>query len=204
MKDCCDNKLEELGPDSRLIASQERTLKIVLAINLLMFFVEITWGFLSNSTALMADSLDMFGDALIYFMSLFVVHRGIRAKARVSLLKGLIMLGLSLLILGEAIWKLIQNQIPQAEVMSIVGAIALIANVLCLVLLFKHRKDDLNMQSTWICSRNDIIANVGVIFAGIMVYVFHSNMPDVVVGFLIAAIVIKSSVGVIRRAFERL
>jgi len=204
MKDCCDNKLDELSGHATQGTQQSRTLKIVLIINLIMFFVEIIWGYLSQSTALMADSLDMFGDALIYGMSLYVVHKGLRAKAKVALVKGLIMLALSLLILGEAVWKFFKGDIPNFEMMGIVGAIALGANLVCLFLLFKHRKEDINMQSTWLCSRNDILANTSVLVAALLVYLFNSNLPDVLIGLALAGIIISSSWGVIFRAYREL
>ncbi len=202
MKDCCDSKLDEVGCENS--PGQTRTLKIVLATNLIMFVVEGAWGVMANSTALLADSLDMLGDAFVYAMSLYVVYRGIRAKAQVSFIKGILMSGLAVLILGEAIWKYIDGSSPQSDIMGIVGGAALLANLLCLKLLFRHRTDDLNMQSTWLCSRNDILANIGVLIAALLVQLFESNIPDLTVGVLIATIILNSSWSVIRRALQQM
>lgn len=201
MKDCCDSKIDELRGDA---SGQTRTLKIVFAINLFMFVVEVVWGWLAQSTALLADSLDMLGDAFVYAMSLYVVHQGLKAKARVSFLKGLIMFGLAAFIFGEAVWKYIEGSSPEPEIMGIVGVAALISNLLCLVLLFRHRKDDLNMQSTWLCSRNDIFANAGVLIAALLVHLFQSNIPDLAIGVVIATIILNSSWSVIRRAVQQI
>ena len=202
MKDCCDSKLDEIGCD--IGRGQTRILKIVLAINLIMLGVELAWGIFANSTALLADSLDMLGDAFVYAMSLYVVHRGLKAKAKVSLVKGLIMFALAAVIFGEALRNYIEGSSPRPDVMGVIGVAALIANLLCLKLLFRHRKDDLNMQSTWLCSRNDILANIGVLVAALLVHLFESNIPDLIVGVVIAIIILNSSWSVIRRAIQQI
>ena len=122
----------------------------------------------------------------------------------VSLLKGLIMAAFGLFVLGEVIYKLIFPVLPQAETISAVGALALLANLVCLLLLWRHRSDDINMHSVWLCSRNDIIANTGVIAAGFAVALTHSGWPDIAIGLLIAGLFLRSATQVLLRARAQL
>lgn len=173
--------------------SQGRTLRIVLAINLVMFGIEATAGWLAGSTALMADSLDMLGDALVYGFSLYVLARDDRWKAISAFIKGGIMAGFGLFVLVQAIDKLLHPALPTYETMGAIGLLALAANSLCLYILWKHRADDVNMRSVWLCSRNDIIANSAVIVAGAGVWLTAAQWPDLVVGLGIAALFLRSA-----------
>lgn len=173
--------------------SQGKTLKIVLAINAVMFGVEATAGWLAGSTALLADSLDMLGDALVYGFSLYVLARDDKWKAISAFIKGGIMAGFGLFVLGQAIYKLLHPELPTHETMGAIGLLALAANSLCLYLLWKHRADDVNMRSVWLCSRNDIIANSAVLLAGAGVWLTASQWPDLIVGLGIAALFLRSA-----------
>jgi cation diffusion facilitator family transporter len=173
--------------------SQGKTLKIVLAINAVMFLVEVTAGWLAGSTALLADSLDMLGDALVYGFSLYVLARDDTWKAISAFIKGGIMAGFGLFVLGQAVYKLLHPELPTYETMGAIGLLALAANALCLYLLWKHRADDVNMRSVWLCSRNDIIANGAVIVASAGVWLTASQWPDLVVGLGIAALFLRSA-----------
>lgn len=173
--------------------SQGRTLKIVLAINAVMFLVEVTAGWLAGSTALLADSLDMLGDALVYGFSLYVLARDDTWKAISAFIKGGIMAGFGLFVLSQAVYKLLHPELPTYETMGAIGLLALAANALCLYLLWQHRADDVNMRSVWLCSRNDIIANGAVIVAGAGVWLTASQWPDLVVGLGIAALFLRSA-----------
>ncbi len=197
MDSCCENKSGELA---QLRGSQSRVLYIVLAINAAMFLVEFTAGWIAGSTALLGDSLDMFGDASVYAMTLFVLHRGMRARAGAALLKGEFMLLFGLVVIAEALRRLWLQEVPSADWMGGVGALALLANAVCFVLLYRHRADDLNMRSTWLCSRNDLIANTSVIAAAVLVAITDSLWPDVLVGLAIAALFLTSAGQVIREA----
>ena len=201
MKHCCEGKAEALA---QLRVRQGRVLKIVLAINAGMFLVEMVAGVVGRSTALLGDSLDMLGDALVYGASLYVLDRGPVWRARASLLKGLVMLLLGLGVLVEAVMKAVNQVVPHPEAMGGIGLLALVANVGCLVLLFRHREDDINMRSSWICSRNDIIANVSVVAAAVGVWFFVSWWPDVLVGSGIAVLFILSAVAILRDASKAL
>lgn len=182
---------------------QARMLWIVLVINALMFVTEFTVGWMAGSTALLGDSLDMLGDAMVYTLSLFVVAKSLRWKAISAAVKGAIMLGFGVLVLTEAIHKVVAGSSPEATPMIAIGAVALAANIVCLVLLTRHRKDDVNMRSSWICSRNDLFANTGVIVAGTLVLMTGSIWPDVIVGVAIAVLFLQSSIGVLRDARNR-
>jgi Co/Zn/Cd efflux system component len=201
MADCCNNKACEIDA---LRSRQSSTLKIVLGINALMFIIELAAGLLGNSISLVADSLDMLGDALVYGFSLYVVARGAAMKARAALLKGLIMAAFGLFVLGQAIYRIAFPQLPVFETIGAIGLLALAANGVCFYLLWRHRADDINMSSVWLCSRNDIIANISVLFAAAGVWLSHSGWPDIVVGLALAALFLRSALHVLREAFKEL
>ena len=197
MDSCCESKSEELA---RLRDTPSRVLYLVLTVNGSMFVVEFIVGWIAGSTALLGDSLDMFGDASVYAITLFVLHRGVRARAGAALLKGGFMLLFGLVVIGDALRRLLLQDVPSADWMGAVGALALAANGVCFALLYRHRGDDLNMRSTWLCSRNDLFANVSVIVAAALVALSGSLWPDVVVGLAIAALFLYSAGQVIRAA----
>ena len=201
MADCCNDKVCEI---EALRSRQSAMLKVVLGINAVMFGVELTAGIMSASVSLLADSLDMLGDALVYGFSLYVVARGARMKAKAALLKGGIMAVFGLFVLGQAAHKMLFPHVPAFETIGAIGALALAANGLCLFLLWRHRADDINMRSVWLCSRNDIIANISVLFAAAGVWFTGSGWPDIVVGFALAALFLKSASFVLRSASTEL
>lgn len=179
---------------------QRKTLVAVLGINATMFAVELAAGILAGSSALLADSLDMLGDALAYGVTLYAVGRGALWKAKAALFKGALMWGFGLYVLADAAYKSVAAHVPHYETMGAVGLLALLANALCLALLWRHRADDINMRSVWICSRNDLVANGAVLFAAAGVWFTQSVWPDVIVGFAIALLVLRSANGVIADA----
>ena len=181
-----------------------RVLWIVLTINALMFLVEGWAGLLAHSTSLLADALDMLGDALVYGFSLFVLTRNSRWQAGAALVKGGFMLAFGLGVLGEAFYKAFHPVMPGVETMGVIGGIALAANLVCFFLLYRHRDDNLNMSSTWLCSRNDLIANVGVLLAAGGSYLLVSRWPDIVVGVIIASLFLSSALRVLSQAIRAL
>ena len=195
MTSCC-----EIGdPTLRgLRGRQARVLRIVFGINALMFLVEIAAGVAAHSTALLADAVDMLGDAIVYGVSLYALNRSECWRTGAALLKGGIMAAFAIAIGIEAGAKLMRGVMPDAPVMGAMGFVALCANLLCLVLLMRHRGDDLNMRSTWLCSRNDVVANAGVLAAAAGVALTQSVWPDLLVGVAIAAMFSRSAVEVIR------
>jgi Co/Zn/Cd efflux system component len=197
MTDCCNDKACEI---EALRNRQSSILKAVLGINAVMFVVELIAGFLSGSVSLLADSLDMLGDALVYGFSIYVVARGTRMKAIAALFKGGIMAAFGLFVLGQAVYKIVFPQVPVFEAIGAIGLLALAANSICFVLLWRHRADDINMSSVWLCSRNDIVANVSVLVAAVGVWLTHSGWPDVLVGLALAALFLRSALFVLRGA----
>lgn len=201
MDDCCSSKgdeLAELGQGNR-----RRVLVIVLAINLAMFAIEFGAGVVARSSALMADSIDMLGDALVYALSLYALSRGPRWKAGAALAKGAVILAFGVWIVVELVSKIALGITPTSSLMATFGAIALVANLTCLALLWRHRDADVNMSSTFECSRNDVIANVGVLMAAGGVWVTDTLWPDVIVGALVALLFMRSAVRVIRNAWPQ-
>jgi cation diffusion facilitator family transporter len=190
MDACCEAKSVEID---KLRNEHKRVLTVVLFINVILFIVEVIAGLLAHSTALLADSIDMLGDSLVYGFSLYVLWRSPEWKTFAALFKGAVMAVFGLGVLAEAIYKISVGVVPNAETMGLIGILVLLGNGLCFVLLFRHRTDDLNMRSTWLCSRNDIIANVAVLVAAGGVAFLHSAWPDILIGAAIALIFIHSA-----------
>jgi cation diffusion facilitator family transporter len=197
MADCCSDTACEI---EELRARQSGTLTAVLGINAVMFLIEFSAGLLAASTALLADSLDMLGDTLVYGFSLYVVARNDAWKAGSAFLKAVIMALFGLFVLGQALYKWLYPVTPHYEVIGLIGIVALAANGMCLALLWRHRAEDVNMRSVWLCSRNDIIANLSVLFAAAGVLLTGSQWPDLIVGLAIATLFIRSAIHVFRDA----
>jgi Co/Zn/Cd efflux system component len=181
-------------------ADQRRVLRSVLVVNAAMFAVQLVAAARAGSTALLADSADMLGDAMVYAMSLYALGRDAVWQTRVVRLKGGIMAAFGAGILVEVATKLVRGVIPSAALMSGFGLLALAANTGVLMLLWRHRADDLNMRSVWLCSRNDVTANVGVLVAALGVGLTDSAWPDIVVGLAVAGLFVTSAAGVIGAA----
>lgn len=201
MSDCCSDKACELDA---LSVRQASTLKIVLAINIVMFAVELTAGLFAHSVSLIADSLDMLGDAMVYGFSMYVVTRDARMKAKAALLKGGIMAAFGLFVLGQTIYRILIPHVPLFETIGAIGLLALAANSLCVLLLWRHRSDDINMSSVWLCSRNDIIANIAVLFAALGVKLTASGWPDILVGLALSVLFLRSALFVLTESIAAL
>src|SRR3954468_7963280 len=201
MDSCCENKASELA---ELRAAQSKVLWVVLGINAAMFGIELLMGWLAGSLALQADSLDMLGDTTVYAFTLFAIAKSTRWRSSAVLLKGGIMAFFGLWVLGQCVYRLFNPDVPSVPLMSVNGYLALAANGFCLFLLTRHKSDDLNMHSTWLCSRNDIIANTGVLLAAGLVFWTHSLWPDVLVGLTITILFLQSAVYVLRASIRDL
>lgn len=201
MDHCCETKTDELAV---LRGRQGRVLKIVLAINMVMFLAEFTAGLIAHSTALLADSLDMLGDAFVYGLSLYALERSVRWRTGAALTKGVIMATFGMGVVSEAVVKVVTGVTPEAGMMGIFGVLALTANTACLLLLLRHRTDDLNMRSTWLCSRNDVIANGGVLLAAAGVALTDTAWPDILIGLIIAGLFLSSAWSVMRESLVEL
>src|SRR5262245_36904074 len=165
-----------------------------------MFLVESIAGLLGNSTALLADSVDMLGDAIVYGFSLYVISCGPLWQVRAAQLKGAMMAAFGAGVLVQVAVKIARGLTPIVEVMGVVGLLAFAANVFCLVLLWRRRDDDINMRSAWVCSRNDVAGNAGVLVAAGAVALTGSPWPDIMIGLLLAVMFGHSAARVIRDA----
>jgi Co/Zn/Cd efflux system component len=176
---------------------------VVLAINLIIFAGEFGAGLWADSTALQADSLDSLGDALVYLLSLVVLARSVRARAGAALVKGGIQALFGIGVLIEVATKVLHGAEPLAPVMAIAAGAALIANTTCFGLLYRYRADDINMRSVWLCSRNDVIGNAGVLITAGVVALTGFAWPDWVFGALMALLFLSTSLTVIRTAWPQ-
>jgi Co/Zn/Cd efflux system component len=186
--------------ETPLTRERATTLKLVLAINGLMFLALVAAGVWADSSALLADSADNLGDAFVYAISLFVAYRGLRWRAGAAFIKGLVQLGFALGIIIGIVIKLLAQPDPVGLAIMAVAAMALVANLACLMLLRRHRGEDINMRSVWLCSRNDVIGNLAVIVSGAAVWLTGSFWPDLVVATLLAAVFLHTSYEVLRDA----
>ena len=197
MSSCCSQLEKDLTSPN---GPKRKILWIVLVLNFIMFFVEGITGWLAQSNSLMADSLDMLGDAGIYAFSLFVIQLDPIWRTRSGLLKASIMSLFAFGILGSSIYRVSHQVIPIASAMGIVGSLALLINLFCAYLLLRFKDDDVNMRSAWLCSRNDVLANLGVIAAAAGVVWTGSHWPDLAVGFIISGLILQSSLGIFKDA----
>ena len=200
MDHCCGQKRQELETLA-LHGVQRRVLIAVLLVNLVMFLVEFGAGLIAGSSALQADAVDMLGDAIVYGLSLWAINRGARWEAGAALAKCLLILGFFVFIVIEVVQKLIHGVPPSSTLMLLFGSIALAANLSCLALLWRFRTLNINMKSTFECSRNDVAANIGVLVASGGVALTGGGWPDIVVGAVIAVLFLKSVINVLNEAW---
>ena len=199
MSGCCEEKVfDGLSP------AYKRALIAVIAINATMFFVEMWAGVTSGSQALKADALDFAGDAATYTLSLAVIGATVRTRAIASLIKSGSLALIAIAVLGMTALRFAEGTPPEAQTMSLVALLALAANVASVIILLKWRDGDSNVRSVWLCSRNDAIGNVAVIFAGLLVAATASALPDLLVALLLAGLFLRSSISIARQAFSEL
>ncbi len=181
-----------------------RVLIAVLAMNAVMFVVEMGAGLAADSMALKADALDFLGDSFTYAISLAVIGQALVWRARVALLKGLSLGLLGLWVLGATVWRVFVTGDPDPVVMSGVGLLACAVNIVAALLLMRFREGDANVRSVWLCSRNDAIGNVGVILAGGAVALTAMPWPDLAVAALLAGLFLSSAWQILRQARDEL
>lgn len=198
MTNCCGDTLCETDrpPEGRW----RLALWLALAINAGMFAVEGVAGLLSGSASLQADALDFLGDAANYGISLGVVGLALVWRARAALVKGATMLAFGGWVAGATLWGVWRGETPGAEVMGLIGLVALIANVVTAVMLFRFRNGDANMRSVWICSRNDALGNLAVMLAALGVLGTGTRWPDLTVAAVMAGLALQGGWQVIRHA----
>ena len=179
----------------------KRVLWIVIAINGIMFLVEMAAGRLAGSQALQADALDFLGDTLTYGLSLAVIGRSLATRANTALLKGVSLLAMGLWVFGATAYQVLVLGLPDAEVMGLIGVLALAANVASVMLLMRYKDGDANVRSVWLCSRNDAIGNVAVMAAAVFVWWFASAWPDIIVAGAMAALFLNSATQILRQSW---
>ena len=193
--------MSECGCELEDAAELERTtLKILLAINGVMFLVEAVAGWWGESTGLLADSLDMLADAFVYGVALYAVGRSQRLQANAATASGVLQVALGIGVLVEVVRRFVFGSDPVSMLMIGVGTLALVANVSCLLLIAKHREGGVHMRASWIFSANDVIANLGVIVSGGLVMYFGNRLPDLIIGALISVVVLRGGVLILREA----
>ena len=197
---CCSTACET----TRLTKRYRKILWAALVVNLGMFGVEVIAGVRADSVSLLADSLDFLGDAANYGISLLVLGMSLTLRAKASLFKALSMLAFGVGVLLSAIWHLLSGQVPDAPTMGWVGSLALLANVGVAALLYAYREGDSNMRSVWLCSRNDALGNIAVLFAALGVFGTGSAWPDLLVASIMAGLAVTSSYQVMRHARQEL
>jgi Co/Zn/Cd efflux system component len=181
-----------------------RALWIALALNGVMFLAEIGSGIAAGSASLQADALDFLGDAANYAISLGVAGMALVWRARAALLKGISLVALALWVIGIAAFHAWSGTLPKAEIMGLVGVLALLTNAGVAVMLFRFRGGDANMRSVWICSRNDAIGNLAVLLAAGGVFGTGTGWPDVIVASIMAALGISGGWQIIRQSMSEL
>ena len=199
----CDdcNEARDLAGASK---PYRRALVLVVALNLGMGAVEIAGGFFGLSQALKADALDFLGDGVVTLLGLLAVSRGQRWRAHAALLQGGFLGVLGLGVIGAAIYRAVEQLTPEASVMSALGVMALVTNVVAAVILLPHRHGDANVRAVWLFSRNDALGNVIVIVAGGLVYWSATPWPDLIAAVIIASLFLSSARQIIRDARHEL
>ncbi len=199
MSGCCEDKtFDGVSP------AYKRALMAVIAINAVMFFVEMSAGLVSGSQALKADALDFAGDTATYGLSLFVIGASLKTRARASLIKGASLAAIALTVLAMTGLRVMNGAPPEAGTMGLIGLLALAANLTSVFILLRWRDGDSNVRSVWLCSRNDAIGNVGVIAAGGLVAATGNAWPDLVVAALLASLFLRSAAAITVQALGEL
>ena len=195
---CCGSTVDVRA----LQAGQRRVLLIVLAINIASFTMMVAAALYSGSSSLLSSSLDNLGDALTYLLSLAVVGAGLRAKARVALFKGLLILGAAVAVAAQIGWRLAHPEVPVFEAIGIAALLNLALNGACLRLLTPYRHGDVNMASAWECSRNDVFEGFAVLLAAAGVWLFDAGWPDLAMGAALLLLFLRSAVRVLRSGWR--
>jgi cation diffusion facilitator family transporter len=183
-------------------ADYKRRLWLVIGLNAVMFAVEISAGHMAGSMALQADALDFFGDALTYGISLAVIGASVRIRTTAALAKAASLMIMGLWVFGSTVWHVFVAGVPQAQVMGVVGMLALATNIASVLLLVRYKDGDANVRSVWLCSRNDAIGNMAVMFAALGVWSTSTGWPDLIVAAIMAVLFLSSSVQIVRQGLR--
>ena len=198
MARCCGSGVKFDG----VSGDYKRRLWVVIALNAMMFIVEMSAGHLAKSQALQADALDFLGDALTYGISLAVIGASIRVRTNAALAKGVSLLLIGLWVFGSTMYRVLYVGVPEAQIMGVIGFLALLANLASVLLLVRYKDGDANVRSVWLCSRNDAIGNVAVMLAAVGVWGTASGWPDLIVAAIMAGLFLSSSFQIIKQALR--
>ena len=198
MSGCCGSGVKFDG----VSGDYKRRLWVVIALNAMMFIVEMSAGHLAKSQALQADALDFLGDALTYGISLAVIGASIRVRTNAALAKGVSLLIMGLWVFGSTMYRVLYVGVPEAQIMGVIGFLALLANLASVLLLVRYKDGDANVRSVWLCSRNDAIGNVAVLLAAIGVWGTASGWPDLIVAAIMAGLFLSSSIQIIKQSLK--
>lgn len=197
---CCGKAIDVHALEAR----QKRVLIIVLAVNAATFLMVVAAAILARSSSLLSGGLDNLGDALTYALSLAVVGASAQSKARVALLKGLLILGAAIAVCAQIAWRLAHPTVPLFETMGLAALLNLAANAWCLYLLSPFRHGDVNLASAWECSRNDVWEGFAVLAAAAGVWLFGAGWPDLVIAGALLVMFLRSSLRVLGNAWGQL
>lgn len=200
MSASCGHDCEFDGTDPKF----KRALWVVVAINVIMFMVEIIAGEIAGSQALKADALDFLADAVTYTISLAVIGAALRTRALAALGKGISLLLMGLWVFGSTLYTVLSPQVAQADVMGVIAVMALLANLASVLILMKWREGDANVRAVWLCSRNDAIGNVAVMLAAVGVFGTGTAWPDLLVAGIMATLFLSSSYQIIQQSRKEL
>ena len=187
-----------------LSADYKRRLWVVIAINAAMFLVEMSAGALAGSRALQADALDFFADAATYGISLAVIGASLQIRARAALVKGLSLTIMGVWVAGSTAYHVLVLGVPRAEIMGVIGLLALATNVASVLILLRYKDGDANVRSVWLCSRNDAIGNVAVMIAAAGVWGTATRWPDLAVAAIMAGLFLYSSAQILRQSLREI
>ena len=195
---CCSGTVDIRAMEAR----QRRVLMIVLAINIATFVMMLSAAIYSGSSSLLSGSLDNLGDALTYLLSIAVIGASTRAKAKVALLKGLLILGAAMAVAVQVGWRLAHPEVPIFDAIGIAALLNLAFNGICLWLLTPYRHGDVNMASAWECSRNDVFEGFAVLLAAVGVWLFDAGWPDLLIAAALMVMFLRSAWRVLRSAWR--
>ena len=198
MSACCDHDVKFDGVSK----AYKRVLWVVIVINAAMFLVEMSAGKLAGSQALQADALDFLGDAMTYGISLAVIGMSLKVRATAAIFKGISLLAMGLWVFGSTVYQIFVLGVPKAEIMGLIGFMALAANVASVLLLMRYKDGDANVRSVWLCSRNDAVGNVAVMVASVAVWFTATAWPDLIVAVIMAGLFLRSAQLILVQAWQ--
>jgi len=179
---------------------ETRVLRLLFFINFIMFACEVAVGLLADSTGVLADSLDMLADSLVYGISLYAVGKAAGSKISAARFSGVFQIAIALAMMVDISRRILGGSEPHSTLMMAVSAVALAANLYCLKLISRHREGGVHMRASWIFSKNDVIANLGVMMAGLLVAATGSRWPDIIIGGIITMVVLRGGISILRDA----